>query len=50
MYIDDAMDAYARVIAKGATLAGSVFNIGTGRETSIREVARTVLAVTGVPQ
>ena len=47
MYIDDAVDAYARVIAQGATLAGSVFNIGTGRETSIREVACTVLAVTG---
>ena len=46
-YIDDAVDAYARVIAKGATLAGSVFNIGTGRETSIRQVAETVLAVTG---
>ena len=47
MFIDDAVDAYARVIAKGATLSGSVFNIGTGRETSIREVAQTVLAVTG---
>ncbi len=46
-YIDDAVDAYARVIASGATLAGSVFNIGTGHETSIRQVAETVLAVTG---
>ncbi len=47
MFIDDAVDAYARVIEKGAALAGSVFNIGTGRETSIRKVAETVLAVTG---
>ena len=47
MFIDDAVNAYARVIEKGAALAGSVFNIGTGRETSIREVAQTVLAVTG---
>jgi len=47
MFIDDAVDAYARVIARGSSLAGSVFNIGTGRETSIRQVAQTVLAVTG---
>ena len=33
MYIDDAVDAYTRVIDQDATLAGSVFNIGTGRET-----------------
>ncbi|MDE2901606.1 MAG: GDP-mannose 4,6-dehydratase [Chloroflexota bacterium] len=47
MFVDDAVDAYARVIRKGAALAGSVFNIGTGLETSILDVARTVLAVTG---
>ncbi len=47
MFVDDAVDAYARVIARGAALAGSVFNIGAGRERAIRDVARTVLDVTG---
>ena len=47
MYIDDAVDAYARVLAAGPRLAGSVFNIGTGRETSIRDLAGLVVRATG---
>ena len=47
MYIDDAVDAYVRVLREGPRLAGSVFNIGTGRQTSIREVAEVVVRTTG---
>ena len=47
MYIDDAVDAYARVLAAGPRLAGSVFNIGTGQQTSIRDIADLVVRVTG---
>ena len=47
MYIDDAVDAYARVLAAGPRLAGSVFNIGTGQETSIRDLAEIIVGVTG---
>ncbi len=47
MYVDDAVDAYVRVLSAGPRLAGSVFNIGTGRQTSIREVAEIVVRATG---
>ncbi len=47
LYIDDAVDAYMRVLEAGHELAGSVFNIGTGRQTSIRELAEIVIRVTG---
>lgn len=47
LYVDDAVDAYVRVLSAGARLAGSVFNIGTGRQTSIRVVAEVVVRVTG---
>ena len=45
MFVEDAVDAYVRVIEKGKVLAGSIFNIGTGQETSIREVAQTVVSL-----
>ena len=47
MYIEDAVDAYARVLAAGPELAGSAFNIGTGLQTSIRSLAETVIRATG---
>jgi UDP-glucose 4-epimerase len=47
LYVEDAVRAYALVLAQGADLAGSIFNIGTGVQTSIRALAETVLRVTG---
>ena len=47
MYVEDAVDAYARFIECGGKLAGSIFNIGTGVETSIRDVAKAILDLTG---
>lgn len=45
MFVEDAVDAYVRVMEEGKVLAGSIFNIGTGQETSIREVAQTVVSL-----
>jgi UDP-glucose 4-epimerase len=47
VYIGDAVDAYSRVLAAGSRQAGSVFNIGTGVQTSIRTLAETIVRVTG---
>jgi len=47
MYVDDAVDAYVRVLVKGPSLAGAIFNIGTGIQTSIRTLAETVIRETG---
>ena len=47
LYVEDAVRAYTLVLARGAGLAGSIFNIGTGVQTSIRALAETVLRVTG---
>ena len=47
LFIDDAVDAYARVLQKGRDLAGSIYNIGTGVETSIRTLAEAVVRETG---
>lgn len=47
LYVEDAVRAYTLVLARGAELAGSIFNIGTGVQTSIRALAETVLRITG---
>ena len=46
-YIKDAVHAYALVLEQGKELSGEVFNIGTGVQTSIIELAEKVLALTG---
>jgi len=46
-YIKDAARAYVMVIEKGKELAGEIFNIGTGKQTSIRNLAEMILNITG---
>lgn len=46
LYVDDAVDALVRAADRGS---GLLVNIGTGRETSIGELARTVAELAGVP-
>ena len=46
-YIKDAARAYVMVIEKGKELAGEIFNIGTGKQTSIRALAEMILNITG---
>jgi UDP-glucose 4-epimerase len=43
VYVGDVVDAWLRVLDEPGT-AGSVFNVGSGRETSIRELATSVVA------
>jgi UDP-glucose 4-epimerase len=45
VYVDDVVDAFARAATKGG---GLVCNIGTGRETSVNELVRTMSRVAGV--
>ncbi len=47
MYIEDGISAYEQVIARHAALSGQILNIGTGFETSIRDLAEMILAETG---
>ena len=46
-YIKDAVHAYVLVTEKGKKLAGEIFNIGTGKQTSIKDVAEMILDTTG---
>ncbi len=45
VYVDDVVDAFARASTKGG---GLVCNIGTGTETSVNELLRTMAGVAGV--
>ena len=46
-YVKDAVHAYTLIIKEGKRMVGEVFNIGTGVQTSIREVAELILKLTG---
>jgi UDP-glucose 4-epimerase len=46
VYVDDAVDAWLRVLDDSST-AGSVLNVGSGRETSVNQLADTVLGALG---
>ncbi|MBV8161880.1 MAG: GDP-mannose 4,6-dehydratase [Acidimicrobiia bacterium] len=45
VYVDDVVDAFSRAATKGS---GLLMNIGTGRETSVNELYRTMAANAGV--
>jgi UDP-glucose 4-epimerase len=45
-YIDDAVDA-TLLVAFSSKADGQVFNIGTGRETTVTQLARMIIGVTG---
>lgn len=40
VYVDDVCDAYVRAAANPGTDPGAVYNVGTGLQTTLREVAR----------
>ena len=45
-YVKDAVRAYSLVLQKGHPLSGEVFNIGTGVQTSIKDLAHKIKAIT----
>lgn len=45
LYVDDVVDAFARAATRGG---GLVCNIGTGRETSVNELYRTMAGAAGI--
>ncbi len=45
-YVKDAVRAYSLVLQKGNPLAGEVFNIGTGAQTSIKDLAYKIIEIT----
>lgn len=47
IYIEDVVDAFIHA-AKSKVRTGSIFNIGTGKQTTIRELAQKVIEITGV--
>lgn len=47
LYVKDAVAAYCRILAAGHGLAGSIFNIGSSKQTSIIELAHKVVQFTG---
>jgi dolichol-phosphate mannosyltransferase len=49
VYVDDAVDAFV-LAATGSGSSGSVYNVGSGRQTTIREAVETARQVFGVQE
>ncbi len=47
LYVGDAVKAYLAILLRGKELSGSVFNIGTGKETPIAELAEIIRSLAG---
>jgi GDP-L-fucose synthase len=47
LYVDDLADACVFLMERGVT--DGIFNIGMGEDVTIRELAETVMSVTGFP-
>lgn len=47
VYIDDVVDAYRRCPAQADRLSGQALNVGSGQQTSVRQLVAAVLEVTG---
>ncbi len=49
VYVDDAVAAYLLAAAAGGLQCGSVYNVGSGRQTTLAEVAETARRVLNIP-
>ena len=47
MYVKNAVAAYVAAISRAHELSGSIFNIGSGQQLSILDLAKTVIRLTG---
>jgi nucleoside-diphosphate-sugar epimerase len=53
VYVDDVVDAYCRAATQATEEPGAIYNVGTGEQTSLRDVvdvARRVMAIEEDPQ
>ncbi len=50
VYVEDVCDAFVLAALRAADLAGGVYNIGSGRETSIGELIERVRALLDIPE
>jgi dolichol-phosphate mannosyltransferase len=53
VFVDDVVEAYLAAASRRGADPGAVYNVGTGRQTSIREaveVARRILPIESVPE
>jgi dolichol-phosphate mannosyltransferase len=53
VFVDDVVEAYLAAASRRGPEPGAVYNVGTGRQTSIREavaIARRVLSIESVPE
>jgi len=53
VFADDVVDAYLAAASRRGTEPGAIYNVGTGRQTSIREaveIARRVLSIEAAPE
>jgi dolichol-phosphate mannosyltransferase len=53
VFVDDVVEAYLAAAGHRGPEPGSVYNVGTGRQTSIREaveVARRILSIDSIPE
>lgn len=49
VYVDDVVDLYLEAAGRAATLAGGVFNAGSGRGTDLEAIVAAVSRATGAP-
>lgn len=47
IYVKNAVGVYTEVIARAHELSGRIFNVGSGRQVSILELAKTIIQMTG---
>ncbi|MFH1225449.1 MAG: GDP-mannose 4,6-dehydratase [Candidatus Diapherotrites archaeon] len=47
LYVKDAARAYRMLAEKGGSIKGEIFNIGTGKQTSVKALAEKIIKITG---
>jgi nucleoside-diphosphate-sugar epimerase len=48
VYIDDAIDFYLSIASKSGDISGEIFNVGTGIQSTLKEIVEKAIEITGV--
>ena len=48
VYIDDAIDFYLSIASKSSDMSGEIFNVGTGRQSTLKDIVEKAIEITGV--